>query len=128
MPTTSEKPELKTATPVTETDAHTLTTALPHSSIDTALVVTREEKRNEVNSKQHTREETGVDVKSEGVMGECEVVEESGPVQYCEEEEEMEEEEGYGDEEMDELAYEGDPLLQSDHEDGKSLKCALTAI
>ena len=49
--------------------------------------------------------------------GESEVVEESGPVVYRAEEEE--EEEGYDDEELDELAYEGDPLLQSDDEEGE---------
>ncbi len=46
-----------------------------------------------------------------------EVVEESGPVTYNEGEEE---EGGLDDEEMDELAYEGDPLLNSDYEDGKA--------
>lgn len=52
-----------------------------------------------------------------------EVVEESGPVAYSEGEEEEEEgeneEEGLDDVEMDELVYEGDPLLDSDYEDGK---------
>jgi len=43
-----------------------------------------------------------------------EVIEESGPVQYCEEDAE---EEGLDDEDMDELAYEGDPLLNSDYEE-----------
>ena len=51
-----------------------------------------------------------------------EVVEESGPVEYSEGEEEEEEEEGgLGDADVDELAYEGDPLLYSDGEDGKSI-------
>ena len=53
-----------------------------------------------------------------------EVVEESGPVEYSEEEEEEEEEKeegGLGDADVDELAYEGDPLLYSDGEDGKSI-------
>lgn len=40
------------------------------------------------------------------------IVEESGPVEYCEELEE-----GIGDHELEQLAYEGDPLLQSDYED-----------
>ena len=39
------------------------------------------------------------------------VVEESGPVQYDEGDE------GLDDEEMEELAYEDDPLLHSDYED-----------
>ena len=43
-----------------------------------------------------------------------EVIEESGPVEYCEEDAE---EEGLDDDEMDELAYEEDPLLNSDYED-----------
>lgn len=47
--------------------------------------------------------------------GEPETVEESGPVVYSEGEEE--DEEGLGDADMDELAYEGDPLLYSDYED-----------
>ena len=45
------------------------------------------------------------------------VIEESGPVQYCEDVEE-----GLDDEDMDELAYDGDPLLNSDYEEeGMSL-------
>ena len=47
--------------------------------------------------------------------GEPETVEESGPVVYSEGEEE--DEEGLGDADMDELAYEGDPLLYSDYEE-----------
>ena len=47
------------------------------------------------------------------------VVEESGPVEYCEEDAE---EEGLDDEEMDELAYEEDPLLNSDYEDDGKYK------
>ncbi len=47
----------------------------------------------------------------------AEVVEESGPVAYSEDEGEGEEG-GLDDEEMDGLAYEGDPLLISDYEDG----------
>ena len=54
---------------------------------------------------------------TEDIM-EPEVVEESGPVDYVDEEEDYDDG-GIGDEEMDELAYEGDPLLHSDYEDGK---------
>ncbi len=42
------------------------------------------------------------------------VVEESGPVQYYKEEEEGEE--GLGDKEMEELAYDDDPLTHSDYD------------
>ena len=43
------------------------------------------------------------------------VIEESGPVEYCEEEEEGE---GLEDEDIEELIYEDDPLLaHSDYED-----------
>lgn len=45
---------------------------------------------------------------------EFDVVEETGPVEYVEEDEE-----GIGDDDMENLAYEGDPLLNSDYEDGK---------
>ena len=45
-----------------------------------------------------------------------EMVEESGPVEYSDGEEE---EGGFGDADMDELAYEGDPLLYSDGEEGE---------
>ena len=43
------------------------------------------------------------------------VVEESGPVVYSDGEEE---EEGFGGADVDDLAYEGDPLLYSDAEEG----------
>ena len=46
------------------------------------------------------------------VAGNPDVVEESGPVEYSDEEED-----GLDDEEMQELAYEGDPLLHSDYEE-----------
>lgn len=50
--------------------------------------------------------------------GEPEVIEESGPVQYHEEEaEDEEEEEGLDDEAIEGLAYDEDPLLHSDYED-----------
>ena len=49
---------------------------------------------------------------------EPEVIEEAGPVEYVNEEEEDYDDGGMGDEEMDELVYEGDPLLHSDYEDG----------
>ena len=45
---------------------------------------------------------------------EADVVEESGPVEY------LEEEEGLEDEDMEDLRYEGDPLLNSDNEEGGS--------
>lgn len=49
------------------------------------------------------------------VGGECEadsgVVEESGPVEY------VDDDEGMDDHELEQLAYEGDPLLHSDYED-----------
>lgn len=52
------------------------------------------------------------------VGGECEadsglevVVEETGPVQY------VDDDEGMDDHEIEQLAYEGDPLLHSDYED-----------
>lgn len=45
---------------------------------------------------------------------EFDVVEETGPVEYVEEDEE-----GIGDDDMENLVYEGDPLLNSDYEDGK---------
>lgn len=45
---------------------------------------------------------------------ELDVVEETGPVEYFEEDEE-----GIEDDDMENLAYEGDPLLNSDYEDGK---------
>lgn len=44
---------------------------------------------------------------------------ESGPVVYSDEEEEGLNEEGLNDDEMKELAYEGDPLLHSDYEEGE---------
>ena len=46
------------------------------------------------------------------------VVEESGPVEYSDGEEEAEGG-GLRDADMDELAYEGDPLLYSDCEEGE---------
>ena len=61
-----------------------------------------------------------------------EVIEESGPVEYVDEEEEDYDDDdddgGLGDEEMDELAYEGDPLLHSDYEDGKFMSLALWEV
>ena len=48
-------------------------------------------------------------------MEETDIVEESGPVVYSDGEEE--EEDGLRDADMEELAYEGDPLLYSDCED-----------
>ena len=45
------------------------------------------------------------------------VIEESGPVIYAEEDDE--EGEGVGDDDIEDLVYEGDPLLNSDYEDGK---------
>ena len=46
------------------------------------------------------------------------LVVESGPVVYSDEEEGLNEE-GLNDDEMKELAYEGDPLLHSDYEEGE---------
>ena len=61
-----------------------------------------------------------------------EVIEESGPVEYVDEEEEDYDDDhddgGLGDEEMDELAYEGDPLLHSDYEDGKFMSLACVRL
>ena len=51
-----------------------------------------------------------------------EVIEETGPVQCIqEEEEEEEEEEGLGDRDLEELIYDGDPLVESDCEDSELL-------
>ena len=66
----------------------------------------------------------------EGGRGEIvtEMVEESGPVVYCDSEEE---EEGLGDADIEELAYEGDPLLYSDYEDEgvpNTLTCIYSTI
>ena len=49
------------------------------------------------------------------------VVEESGPVEYCEDELE----EGVDDQELEQLAYKDDPLLHSDYED-EGKPCAVT--
>ena len=50
-----------------------------------------------------------------------EVIEETGPVQCIQEEEEEEEEEGLGDRDLEELIYDGDPLVESDCEDSELL-------
>ena len=59
-----------------------------------------------------------------GGAGGSDVVEECGPVEYSEGEEE-EEEEGFRDADMDELAYEGDPLLYSDGEEGTHIHAVM---
>lgn len=64
-----------------------------------------------------SRREVGEREEEKGTKDDDEVIEESGPVQYSDGEEE-EGAGGFGDVEMDELAYEGDPLLYSDGEEG----------
>ena len=72
---------------------------------------------------------------SSGRVGVCgmggrrasETVEESGPVEYSDGEEGEEEGGGLRDADMDELAYEGDPLLYSDYEeDGRYSTASIT--
>lgn len=83
------------------------------------------ERTNNLQDTEETRTESAIDTSGgagttstderKGPAGEPEVVEESGPVEYSDDDDD-EEEEGLDDEEMDELAYEGDPLLDSDFE------------
>ena len=48
------------------------------------------------------------------------VIEESGPIQYSTEEQAPDDDNDYDDDDyMDDIAYDGDPLLLSDNEEGK---------